>query len=122
MLADAALISEPFMLFSVIIVKDFLINIVRLLKIKKHLENGDFSCMLIIKNNCIERKKHMYKFLITLLLAFAPLFAFAHEHGDHGEKGSAEQATEDANKDAENKAPEPAKNLYEDPKQYYPKK
>ena len=122
MLADAALISEPFMLFSVIIVKDFLINIVRLLKIKKHLENGDFSCMLIIKNNCIERKKHMYKFLITLLLAFAPLFAIAHEHGDHGEKGSEEQAKEDANKDAENKAPEPAKNLYEDPKQYYPKK
>ena len=68
MLADAALISEPFMLFCVIIVKDFLINIVRLLKIKKHLENGDFSCMLIIKNNCIEWKKHMYKFLITLLL------------------------------------------------------
>ena len=122
MLADAALISEPFMLFCVIIVKDFLINIVRLLKIKKHLENGYFSCMLIVKNNCIERKKHMYKFLITLLLAFAPLFSFAHEHGDHVEKGSAEQATEDANKDAENKAPEPAKNLYEDPKQYYPKK
>jgi len=64
----------------------------------------------------------MYKYLIALLFALTSLVAVAHEHGDHGDKTSDEKTEEEADKETEDKTAEPAKNLYEDPKKYYPKK